>query len=319
MTEAAALIGATQPALSRTVARLEARLGEPLFVRGRRPLQPTPLGRALAEQGSSVRLFVDRAVKSVEASRRGESGVVRIGGTPFLMDALISGMTADFQTSLPGVRIDQSYGYTAELVAKVRSGFLDLAICPIEVLEADGELAFEELLPGRNVIACRAEHPLLRACPLTPAMLLDYAWIEPPPGSPLHADLRAALLALGADRIRIAFSGGSLASIVNYLHRSDSLTVLPHSVVLAMRETGGIAALALELDHPPRALGILRAKGRGRSLAADRFAEHLKAAFAALGDVFQRRDAPVSRRPSLRANTAAGSRRRPTDSPAVTD
>ena len=44
MTEAAALLGATQPGLSRTVAYLEKRLKEPLFVRGKRPLEPTPLG-----------------------------------------------------------------------------------------------------------------------------------------------------------------------------------------------------------------------------------------------------------------------------------
>ncbi|MIL10253.1 LysR family transcriptional regulator, partial [Salmonella enterica subsp. enterica] len=44
VTEGAALIGMTQPALSRTLAVLEQRIGEALFVRGKRPLQPTPLG-----------------------------------------------------------------------------------------------------------------------------------------------------------------------------------------------------------------------------------------------------------------------------------
>ena len=49
VTEGAALLGLSQPAISRTIAMLERRLGEPLFVKGRRPLQPTPLGRALAD------------------------------------------------------------------------------------------------------------------------------------------------------------------------------------------------------------------------------------------------------------------------------
>jgi len=293
MTEGAALVGSTQPALSRTVALLEARLGEPLFLRGRRPLEPTALGRALAEQGAAIRIAAERASKAVDAFRHGESGAIRIGGTPFFMDALISGMVASFQKRHPGVRVDQSYGYTSALAAQVRGGRLDLAICPIEVLEEDADLAFEEILPGRNVVACRADHPLMARRPLRPAALLDYPWIEPPPGSPLNADLRTTLLALRADRIRVSYAGGSLASIVNHMIGSDSLAVLPHSVVFAMRRAGEITALPMQLEHPPRALGVLRARGPGRLPAAERFAAHVRDEFAALRDLIRRHEQVV--------------------------
>ena len=217
MTEAAALIGTAQPALSRTVAMLEKRLGTPLFLRDRRPLQPTPLCRELAAQGTAIRRAAERASNSADAFRAGELGAIRLGGTPFFTDALISGMIAEFQTRHPNVRVDQSYGYTSELAAKVRGGQLDLAICPIELLDIDSDLSFEEILPGRNVVACRTGHPLLARRPLRPVALLDYPWIEPPPGSPLSADLRTALIGLGADRVRISYSGGSLASLLNHM------------------------------------------------------------------------------------------------------
>ena len=54
VTEGAELLGMTQPAVSRTLALLEKRLGEPLFVKGRRPLRPTPFGRALADHGQAM-------------------------------------------------------------------------------------------------------------------------------------------------------------------------------------------------------------------------------------------------------------------------
>ena len=54
VTEGAAMLGLSQPAVSRTLAMLERRLGEPLFLKGRRPLQPTPLGRALADHGQAM-------------------------------------------------------------------------------------------------------------------------------------------------------------------------------------------------------------------------------------------------------------------------
>ena len=98
VTEGAALLGLTQPAVSRTLSMLEKRLGEPLFVKGRRPLQPTPLGRALADHGQAMLAASRKASQLVDSFRQGQSGVVRVGGTPFFMDALISGMIADFQT-----------------------------------------------------------------------------------------------------------------------------------------------------------------------------------------------------------------------------
>ncbi|MGN7738124.1 LysR family transcriptional regulator, partial [Ensifer sp. 22564] len=89
VTEGAALLGLSQPAISRTIAMLEKRLDEPLFVKGRRPLQPTPLGRALADHGQVMLSASRKASDTIESFRLGKSGLVRVGGTPFFMDALI--------------------------------------------------------------------------------------------------------------------------------------------------------------------------------------------------------------------------------------
>jgi DNA-binding transcriptional LysR family regulator len=279
LTEAAALLGTSQPAISRMLSALEARLGQPVVLRDRRPLQPTALGRALAEQGDAIRLAARRSGEAADALRRGERGTVRLGGTPFFTDALISGMIAEFHRAHPSVRVDQRYGYTGELKALVKSGQLDLAICPVELLgEGDEDLTFQELLPGRNVVACRVGHPLLQVRPFRAEALLEHPWIEPPPGSPLIADLRTALLALGATHVSVVYAGGSLASLINHLKATDSLTILPHSVVFAVRTAGEITALPLHLEHPPRALAVLRSGVSPAPASATRFAEHVIAA-----------------------------------------
>lgn len=282
MTEAAALIGATQPGLSRTVAYLEQRLKEPLFMRGRRPLEPTPLGRDLAEQGAAIRHATQRAQNAVETYTRGEWGGVRIGGTPFFMDALISSMIGAFQKIRPNVRVAQNYGYTGELAAKIRAGQLDMAVCPLELLDIESDLSFEQILPGRNVIACRKDHPLLQASRFHPADILNYSWIEPPAGSPLSADLQTALIGLGAERVRISYSGASLAGILGHLHSSNSLAVLPFSVVFAQRRFNEIVELPLALSHPPRALGILQSTTMPPSPASLQLKMHILGEFARL-------------------------------------
>jgi len=293
VTEAADMLGLTQPAVSRTLSVMEKRLGEPLFVKGRRPLEPTALGKALGTQGQVMLAAARKASETVENFRRGTAGTIRIGGTPFFMDALISSMTAEFQNSFPDVRVDQSYGYLSDLRAAIHADRIDLAICPIDILDEGSGLEFTEVLPGRNVIACSAVHPLLgrrqpRACEL-----LDYPWIAPPPGSPLYADLHSILLSLGATEIKIRYSGGSLASVINYMTRTNALTVLPHGAVFAYRKEGAISALPFKIPHPDRALGVLRLKDVTSVPAVDRFSDHIIRSFENLRHLIKRHEQAV--------------------------
>lgn len=263
------------PAVSRTLSLLEKRLSEPLFLKGRRPLRPTPLGRALADHGWAIFVASRNASEVAKSFRHGRSGLVRLGGTPFFTDALIAEMVAGFQNAFPNVRVDQSYGYTTELRAALHADRIDLAICPIDILEEGSGLVFQEVLAGRNVVACRAGHPLLSKSSLGTEDLLESAWIAPPLGSPLFADFKSLLLSLGALEIKVRYSGGSLASTLNYLKATDTLALLPHSVVFAF-SWENIAALPVDIPHPERALGILRPARAPRAPATDALAMHIR-------------------------------------------
>ena len=293
VTEGAALIGLSQPAVSRTIAMLERRLGENLFVKGRRPLQPTPLGRSLADLGQTMLLASRRASELVESFHQGRSGVVRIAGTPFFMDALISGMIADFQNANPDIRVDQSYAYVPELQAALHAGRIDLAICPIDILDEGSGLTFQEILPGRNVIACRSTHPLLMKRKVRKSDLLDFPWIAPPPGSPLMTDLRSLMLSLGATEIKVRYTGGSLTSTMVYLKGTDALTILPHGVVFAFRKEQAITALPVTIPHPERALGLLRPAHAPRAPAVDAFATYVRDCFQSLRHLIKRHEQAV--------------------------
>lgn len=293
VTEGAALLGLTQPAVSRTLAMLEKRVGEPLFVKGRRPLQPTPLGRALADHGQVMLTASRKASEIVDGFRHGRAGLVRVAGTPFFVDSLISGMIAEFQNRFPDIRVEQSYGYLPELRAALNADRVDLAICPIDILEEGSGMEFQEILPGRNVVACRTTHPLLMRRRLDPVELLDYPWIAPPPGSPLLADLKSLVLSLGATEIKIRYAGGSLTSAMNYMKASDALTVLPHGAVFAFRNEKTITALPVNIPHPERALGLLRRADRLRAPAVDAFAAHISKSFETLRHLIKRHEQAV--------------------------
>ena len=295
LTEGAEALGKSQPSVSRTMALLEDPIGAALFEPGRRPLRPTELGESLARLGARIHALNVEASALVQSFRKGHTGRLRIAGTPIFMDGVVSTLIADFQMRHPDVQIAQSYGYFDQLAASLRAGSLDLAIVPLHGSSVPADMGFLPLLQGRNVIACRAGHPLMRRAAVTLADIEAYPWIAPPPDSPLYRDLQRALKSIGKDEFKASFSGGTLASILSVLARSESLTVLPYSVVFLSRKTAGVDALRLKIEHPDRQLGLLTLDSATPPPALRLFSGFLKAEFGLL-EARMQHEAQVTRR-----------------------
>lgn len=282
LTEGAEALGKSQPSVSRTVAMLESRVGGRLFEKNRRPLQPTDLCLALAVEGRKVLAANNAASALVRRYIDGKSGVVRVGGSPYFMDGVISGMIAEFQRAFPEIRIEQSYAYAAELSRQLESNALDVAICPMDVSALPEHLSFSPLLDGRNVIACAPTHPLAGKPSLRLSEIAPYPWIAPPVDSPLYQDLRSILAGIGMIDFKVSFSGGTLASITNILTRSDALTVLPYSVVFMQRRQQALAALPIRINHPQRSLGQMWNPTQTERPSVRRFRRFVDAEFSNL-------------------------------------
>jgi DNA-binding transcriptional LysR family regulator len=282
LSEGAEMLGKSQPSLSRSLSMLEERIGIALFEAGRRPLRPTELGRALAAEGAKIYQAGRSSSEILALYRDGKTGAVRVGGTPFFVDGVISGMLAAFQFERPDVRIDQVYGYMNDLIPRLKDGSLDLAILPMRAASIPEGFEFEQILPGRNVIACRAGHPLVRRGSVKLADIGQYPWIAPPADSPLYQDLRNVLKEIGIKDFKVSFTGGSLSATVNILTGSDALTVLPFSVVFMMRNQRSISALSIRIGDPDRHLGVLTNGDIRLKPAARRVRNHIRQEFEAL-------------------------------------
>lgn len=276
LSEGAVALGKSQPSLSRTLAALEARVGTPLFEKGKRPLRPTELGLALATEGRVIARAMRAASTAAQNHSSGQAGTLRLGGTPMFMDGVVSQMVAGFQMQFPNLRVDQSYGYFDTLLTALTRDQIDLAICPVTADQVPEGFRFTKLLPGRNVIACSATHKLARKASLVIDDIAPYPWIAPPADSPLFRDLRQVLQHIGTSDIRVSFSGGSLSSILNVLGGSEALTILPQSVLFLQRHTKALHALPIRISHPDRDLGIIQSN-RAANPAATRLIKYLSA------------------------------------------
>ena len=285
LAEGAVALGKTQSSLSRSVSELEKRIGVALFEPGKRPLRPTEFCLQLVQYGRSVRQAGDAASNFVIRFKRGQAGAIRLAGAPIFMDGVVSPILAAFQSEYPGIRIDQGYGYIQKIFDGLVSDKLDVGIVPIRATQVPDTIDASQLLPGRNVIACRTKHPLSLVVDPDPSTLAQYSWIAPPPDSPLYHDLRNVLDRIGVKDIKVSFSGGSLTSVLNILHGSDALTVLPYSVVYRLRRQNTLAALPILIGDPDRNLCILTSKSKPKFPARERLLQYLESEMAALRDL----------------------------------
>jgi DNA-binding transcriptional LysR family regulator len=101
-TAAAGELGVTQAAVSRQIALLEDELGEPMFVRKHRAIEPTAaclvLGASLAQSFANIS-------ETIESIRGSDQDVVTIGATVAFSSFWLLPRLADFRAQNPGIQI----------------------------------------------------------------------------------------------------------------------------------------------------------------------------------------------------------------------
>lgn len=282
LTAAATLLGTSQPALSRLISDMEIRLGASLFDRSTRPWRMTTLGESLASQGSVVRVALSRASQSIEQFKGGTEGLLKLGGTPYLSEAVLPPLISAFQKKIPDVRIDQSHAYTAQLLRRLRRREIDLVLAPVDTMDITQGLHSRRLLAAKNIVTCRKHHPLKKLVKPRKQALLDYRWISPPADSPLAADMRNVINRISDREVRTAYSGGSLSSVAQILETSDYLAVLPEYVLNKLTSRYDLTTLNIKLSTPTRSVALITNEDDVRSNLLSVFLEFLEEGFRSL-------------------------------------
>ncbi|SEM88678.1 hypothetical protein SAMN04488003_10613 [Loktanella fryxellensis] len=81
--------------------------------------------------------------------------------------------------------------------------------------------------------------------------------------------------------------------MLNYLHETDALTVLPQSVLFAFRQDGRFKTLPIKIPQPQRSLGILTLRDAPRQPASDKLTKFIVQRFDDLRAVILRHENAV--------------------------
>src|SRR5262245_20335268 len=143
VTHTAARLHISQPALSRSLRRLEASVGVQLFDRVGRSLAPNEHGRALAEHVRRALAELETGVGAVRRAADPEAGEVRLAFLHTLGVWLVPELIRAYSTEHPAVRFRLSEAGSATLIDGLHEGRHDIVLTGAD--PADDRLSWRAL------------------------------------------------------------------------------------------------------------------------------------------------------------------------------
>jgi LysR family hydrogen peroxide-inducible transcriptional activator len=156
-TRAAEDLAISQPALSRSIQRLEEELGMPVFVRKARTLELTDAGQLLRSRAQQIQSIVEDT--KAEICDDGQSGRLRIGAIPTIAPYFLPAFLQQFSQRYPQASLIIYEETTEALLKACSQGEVDVAIIALP-LEAK-YLQYETLLEEELWLVLPTQHPLL--------------------------------------------------------------------------------------------------------------------------------------------------------------
>ena len=272
---AANRLGATQPALSRTMKALEARLGAPLFQKEGRRAAPTSLAHRLARNGLAIRLAEEQAGVVAEQAASGAIGELRIGAPPIVSGRFLTGPIAAFIADNPQCSVEIRTGLVHELRTMLERAQIDLVIGPESLADTVRNLSFDAIIDDRVGVMCRAGHPLVDLAAVTSSDLAAQVWLAHSRGSLLRQQTEAALAASGVRSVRIGCETDSIRSVLEIVAATDLITTMPMATTAPYLED---KLVFLPFKHPRfrRPIGVIRRSGAPLSRLEERFVSMLQ-------------------------------------------
>ena len=236
-TRAAERIPIAQPAISQQIRRLEAELGEALFVRERGAVRLTAAGEALLPHARATLSAAEGARQAIVALGGLMTGRLSVGLVQTRPHQRIAQLLGEFCRRYPAIELAVVEDDTDGLLAALTSGELDAALVGLgpyhQIPPALGSLplAHEPL-----VVAVHPEHPLAARPSVPLSALRDEPLVTLTPGSGLRTTIEAACQAAGF-KPRIAAETSDLTLLVDLAAEQIGVAILPQSVPQTSRLT----------------------------------------------------------------------------------
>jgi DNA-binding transcriptional LysR family regulator len=273
---AAERLGLSQPALSKSLRRLEDALQVKLFDRNPKGLELTAEGSLLLARARDLRLSLRNVAREVTDVSQGRAGVLRIGVGPTVPTRLISRALGRLLHEAPRVSARVTVSDADEIVPALRKGQLDLNINVMHVSPPEG-LCYVRLYEDETVVCASRGHRLSSQSQVRLEELCNARWALSESVLPAQQRLRQVFEEHGLPRPQVALECRSLSVRLQAVVSSDLLAYTSRSVIeQAVAEGYAVVVLPVQELAWLRPTGAIHRNEPYLHAAARRFIDILK-------------------------------------------
>ncbi len=264
ISRAAEQLGMTQPALSRSLARLERDVGAELFVPAGRNVRLSPAGTALLP-------YAERALDAMAQGRRAladlidsDERTIALGFLHTLGAEVVPDMVRSFGENATNVRFDFVQSNTLEVRRRLIEGELDLAL--LSGPWDDERITWRALFQDGVVLLVPEGHRLAKRRSVALAEVANESFVSFKPGIAMR-ELSDELAREAGFQPQIVFEGEESGTVAGFVGARLGIAIVPAATAPAK------GTVRIRIANPPafRTIGLAWSNGRYLSRAARTF------------------------------------------------
>jgi len=263
----------TQPAVSLTIRKLEDGLGQPLFVRGARPVRLTDAGTLLrdyAERLVNLRDEVKKGLSELTGLNRGE---LSLGVNESSIHALLPAL-GQFRKLHPGIQIRVHRMFSRDIPHEVLNYRLDLGA--VSYVPREAQLQATEILKDELTLVVPPKHPLAKRKEVDVADLENESFVAHSVESPFR---RRVIELFGRNRttLNMPIEMPTIESIKRFVQMGMGVAIVPRMCVAWEIDRGWMKEVKVRQLNLPRHVYLVSRKGARLPHAAAELIRLLKA------------------------------------------
>jgi DNA-binding transcriptional LysR family regulator len=248
VTRAAATLGLTQPAVSHALTRLREAYEDPLFLRVRRSMEPTPraleLSALICESLDRIECTLEHRFELKRLNQAFRIAFIDFGGI-FFLPSLMSRLSLE----APGVKVLPEYMDNAAGSRRLRDSEVDFGIGLIRENSAPWRRI--RLFDDPFVIAMRKSHPI-KGSFASLEQLNRHKYVRIP-----YFDCFEPLLEKQGLVRRFAATAENFLPIPFIISRTDLVGLIPQSVFTVFKQICNLRSVESKLTLPPFSLELV--------------------------------------------------------------
>ncbi len=271
--EAAERLGVSQPAVSQQIRSLEERLGQKLFDRSGRRVEPTEAGRRLYRGAQRLLAQERQLLEDVAGEAEGPlRGQLAIGASTGPGGTVVPVLLCEFAEANAGVSVDLTISDTQTIVDRVARRELELGV--VGATPRNRSVAYAPFFRDEVILVCPPKHRFAGQ-KVTLDDFRGETLIVMQEGAGVRQVIEDELREAGT-RLRdldVRLELGLQESVKSAVEAGHGVTFISRTAVEPELAAGTLAAARVEGLEPSREISLVRATGRVSTRVADAFVE----------------------------------------------